>query len=189
DTDRDKVGDNADAFPNAKTEQRWESIALRTTLSDSDSACTLMDSEFIPYLNVATPDESVATDAMSTAVNFALEGCDSSGETVQITIDMGTTLPPNAAVYKVVGDKWTVIPGATISGSIVSYSITDNDGFLDQDPAMGRISDPVSVAVPRAGGNPSAIPAVPFLGLMALAIFIALWGTANLTSSRPSARR
>ncbi|MFK8041023.1 hypothetical protein, partial [Congregibacter sp.] len=47
DTDRDKVGDNADAFPNAKTEQRWESIALRTTLSDSDSACTLMDSEFI----------------------------------------------------------------------------------------------------------------------------------------------
>lgn len=188
DTDRDKVGDNADAFPNAKTEQRWESIALRTTLSDSDSACTLVDSEFIPYLNVATPDASVATDAMSTAVNFALEGCDSSGETVQITIDMGSTLPPNAAVYKVIGDKWTVIPGATINGSIVSYSITDNDGFLDQDPAMGRISDPVSVAVPRAGGNPNAIPAVPFLGLMALAILIALWGAADLRRSRPSAR-
>lgn len=189
DADGDGIGDNADTFPNASTAVQLGGVSLTAALGDSDSACSIVESEFIPYRSVATPDASVATDAMSTAVNFALEGCDSSGETVQITIDMGSTLPPNAAVYKVIDDKWTVIPGATINGSIVSYSITDNDGFLDQDPAMGRISDPVSVAVPRAGGNPNAIPAVPFLGLMALAILIALWGAADLTRSRPSVRQ
>ena len=47
--------------------------------------------------------------------------------------------------------------GAAIDGAILTYSITDNDGVLDQNDALGVIEDPVTVAVP-AVATPAATP-------------------------------
>jgi hypothetical protein len=187
DTDGDGVGDNADDFPRAVTEIGQSDVTITAIPSNPNSECTLVREGFNPSIEMAAPGKAIAENALAFGVNFELAGCYISGETIQIIIDFGTELPPGAAAYKVIGDSWAAIPGATVRESKISYSISDNDGFLDQDPAIGRISDPVSVAVPvtaQSATKPNAIPTLPFLSLMALTILIALSGAASLVRPR-----
>ncbi|WP_420841621.1 choice-of-anchor U domain-containing protein [Halioglobus maricola] len=172
------------------TEIGQSDVTITAIPSNPNSECTLVREGFNPSIEMAAPGKAIAENALTFGVNFELAGCYISGETIQIIIDFGTELPPGAAAYKVIGDSWAAIPGAIVRESKISYSISDNDGFLDQDPAIGRISDPVSVAVPAAAAPvrsatvPNAIPALPSHILMALTVLMALWGAANLVQTR-----
>ena len=50
--------------------------------------------------------------------------------------------------------------GASISGTSVSYTLTDN-GQFDANSTAGTIEDPVTVIVPNDTEAPTATPAVP----------------------------
>ena len=89
-------------------------------------------------------------------MSFRLTGC-ATGESFPVSIDLGTAPGAGFKAYKVSGADWTLIEGATITGSVISYTLTDN-GPLDQDPANGVIEDPVAVAIPAAAPPPSAPP-------------------------------
>ena len=85
---------------------------------------------------------------------------------------------------------WTPIAGAAIDGAILTYSITDNDGVLDQNDALGVIEDPVTVAVPAAA-TPAATPVnvLPASALGVLSLLIGLLGWRGLrVPRRPSSR-
>ena len=81
-------------------------------------------------------------------------------------LDFGIPLPPNGLAYKVDGDSFRLIPGATVRGSSVRYTIVDN-GDLDQNNNLGEIEDPVTVLVPPK-------TQIPTLGQWALGLLAAL---------------
>jgi hypothetical protein len=72
-------------------------------------------------------------------------------------------------LYKNINDEWKVVPGATLSGNTVRFTITDNDPELDADPEEGVISDPFGPGARNGGGGgPAPIPAVSGAGLLTL---------------------
>ena len=83
---------------------------------------------------------------------FTLDNC-KPHETVDITITLGGDPPANSITYKYTNGAWRSIEGATIAGREIRYKLTDN-GLLDDDDTLGRINDPVAVAVPT--GKPDA---------------------------------
>ena len=67
------------------------------------------------------------------------------GAVIDVVIDYGEVLPENAAGWKT--DPWRQIAGANVSGSVLSYSVTDG-GPNDADGTInGVIVDPVGVGV------------------------------------------
>jgi len=96
---------------------------------------------------------------------FQVDGC---GDTIEVTARFGDDLPAGAAGYKVDGaGNWIPIPGASVSGNAISYTVTDG-GPLDADGAVnGSISDPVTAVV--TSSETEAIPVAPrwLLGMAA----------------------
>ena len=77
---------------------------------------------------------------------------------------------------------WSPIEGATIQGSVVTYTLTDN-GALDQNPEAGKMADPVTVAVPYV--LPSVpVPTLPSLLLFGLSGLLALFGVYRVRASK-----
>ncbi len=64
-----------------------------------------------------------------------------SGDSVTVTL----TLPSAMTSLWKVDSAWAQVSGATISGSTVTYTVTDG-GPLDTDPTPGHITDPVGAA-------------------------------------------
>ena len=112
-------------------------------------------------------------------VNFSLSGCSTtSPETLMVSVDLGAAPAAGSVAYKIGADGvWTAIPGATIAGSVVTYSITDNDGVLDQDDDLGGIEDPITVAIPPSTATPAPVPTLSglLLGLLTLLMSGLVW--------------
>ncbi len=110
-----------------------------------------------------------------TSVGYTLTGC-SVGESISVTVDFGVEIPEESRIYKVDASGWTEISDSVISGSTTTYTITDNDGILDQDPVGGVITDPVAFAIPVT----SAVPTLPPWALCVLAGISGLLGARQL---------
>ena len=109
-------------------------------------------------------------------VAFTVSMCEP-GATIDVTIDYGETLPAEGAAWKT--DPWTQIEGATISGSELSYSVTDG-GPLDSDGSVnGVIVDPVGIGIPAA----EAV-AVSTLSKTALVLLAGLLAALGLVRAR-----
>ena len=120
---------------------------------------------------------SAVTSLIGTQVEFKLDNC-STTETVKVSVDFGQPLPEGAQAYKVVDDKWTLIDGASISGTSIRYEIKDN-GPLDANPAVGEVDDPVTVAVPVMS-PPKAVKTLPLGGIFCLGIMVSFLGFRRL---------
>ena len=171
DTDGDGVGDKADAFPNAVTETFVNDVTLQTIPPSKYSSCSITT---LLTREIPTSYLSVAHNGNGLGVTFRLSGC--SPETMTVIIDLGTAPPAGAVAYKIDNEGvWTAISGATIAGSVVSYSITDNDGVLDEDNDLGDILDPMTVAVPYSEPTPVPTLSSPLLALLTLLMYSLGW--------------
>ena len=101
-------------------------------------------------------------ESIGTQAHFSLTGCNGSvPETVEVEVDFGMALPAEGLVCKVEGTSEPVdMSGASISGTSVTYTLTDN-GQFDTNAVAGVIDDPVTVIVPNDTEAPTAAPAVP----------------------------
>ncbi len=117
-----------------------------------DPSCDISDSTGITNAsNFATQDKNWH---YSTGfVNFAVTGCDNNQTEVKIYYHgispNGLTVRkynPNTNTYFTVTDASMSALSSPLSGTLVSYIITDN-GALDIDPAAGVIRDPVGLGV------------------------------------------
>ena len=105
-------------------------------------------------------------------VAFTASNCEP-GATITVTFDVGEALPPGAAAWKT--DPWQQLPGATLSGSTLSYAVTDG-GPLDADgSANGEIVDPVGPGISGA----AAVPLLPTAGLALLTALLTFFGLRN----------
>lgn len=171
DADGDGVPDNMDPFPNAKTEQQDgpSGIGLTTTPATSASSCSISS---LDVTATSTSQPGVATAGLGQAIAFSLTGCDTeTAESIAVSIELGAVPAAGSIAYKILENgEWEPIPGATISGSTLSYTLVDN-GPLDQNPALGTIEDPVTTAVPLA----KPVPALPFWALLSLAGLVGMF--------------
>ena len=91
---------------------------------------------------IPAPQKEVAP--IDGLVKFKIASC-ADGATVKISVDYGATLPADAEYWKV-GTPWFKLD-ATVSGSVISFSITDG-GFGDGDELKnGMIVDPGGAAI------------------------------------------
>jgi len=91
---------------------------------------------------IPAPQKEVAP--IDGLVEFKIASC-ADGATVKISVDYGATLPADAEYWKV-GTPWFKLD-ATVSGSVISFSITDG-GFGDGDELKnGVIVDPGGAAI------------------------------------------
>ena len=177
DSDGDGVNDDSDAFPFADTEETSGAVRLATTPPNANSSCSL---DSLSIDTVATESAGVAVNGSGVGVSFSLSGCDTGSlETLTISIDLGTAPAEGSVTIKIDSEgNWSPIDGATIEGSVVTYTITDN-GPLDQDPDPGTLSDPVTVAVPYS--EPALpVPTLPALLLGLLSLLMGLFGYRRL---------
>jgi hypothetical protein len=166
DTDGDGIGDNGDAGGTG--------VGIR--IVGAPVACTFDGSV---TASAVTASNAPGT-PFDTQLEYALTSC---GESVTVQAVFGEALPDGAVAYKVSGaGEWTEIPGATIAGDTVTYTIEDN-GPLDADPTAGRILDPVTVVTPapRAPATP-----VPMLPMWMLALLGLITGGVGMVSLRRS---
>ena len=174
----DGDGDNNDPFPNAVTEKTSGGVTLRTTPPSANSSCSINSLSIDP---VATGSAGVAVNGSGAGISFSLSGCDTTNlETLTIKIDLGSTPAEGSVAMKIDSNgNWSPIEGATIEGSVVTYTITDNDGVLDQDPDPGKMADPVTVAVPYS--VPALpVPTLPALLIGLLSLLLGLFGYRRL---------
>ncbi len=119
---------------------------------------------------IAAVDAPAGVDFPYGVVDFTVAGC-APGAVIDVTVDYGVALPAKAAAWKT--DPWRALTGATVSGSVLSYSVTDG-GANDADASVnGSIVDPVGVGVPTAV---TAVPTLPVAGLVLLAGALAFFG-------------
>jgi hypothetical protein len=125
---------------------------------------TLVGSECdIAYAQADSAPAGVGT-GLDIELDFALNNCDA-GESVSVSIDLGTNLPEGAKVHKVNPDgTFTEITGATYTATTVSYVIEDDQGQgdyigLDRNPQATVVEDPIVFMVPVS--PPPAQPSVP----------------------------
>ena len=168
DSDGDGVADGQDAFPSAVTTVTSGDVTLQTEPLNEASSC----SATMEVSDVPDGYPGVAESGVGFGVDFSLGGCSTTTpETLTVEIDLGAAPAEGSVAYKIDADGvWTAIPGATISGSVVTYSITDNDGVLDQNGELGRIRDPMTVARPYSAPTSVSVPTLSgtLLGLLAL---------------------
>gem|GEM_PF-1315229 len=90
-------------------------------------------------------------------VAFTVERCEP-GAVIEISVDYAETLPANAVGWKT--DPWRQLDGATVSGSVLSYSVTDG-GPNDADGSVnGVIVDPVAVGIQALAPDAPTIDSV-----------------------------
>jgi hypothetical protein len=194
DSDGDGVVDATDSFPLADTVESATTsdgvpISLETTPAAGNSSCSLSSGIAVDPLTTDAPGR--AKEGIGLAISFDMTGCSSSAvqlvsgattdgkEKITISIDLGTTpIPEGAAAFKVRGNDWSEIPGATIEGSVVTYEIVDN-GPLDTDPDLGDVSDPVTVAIP-VSAPALPVPMLSGLALMLLSLMTLVLGRRRL---------
>ncbi len=112
--------------------------------------------------------------------SFAVSGC-ADGAQIQVTLDYGVALPASGEAWK--SDPWRRIDGASVSGSTITYSVTDG-GPNDADGVVnGTIVDPVGAAVPTGGSAAQAAP-VPATPLWALGWLVAISAIYGATRAR-----
>ena len=112
-------------------------------------------------------------------VDFELSECTGTTVTVKLTFTdsvAGHTLwkygrYPNANSATI---GWYAMPGATVNGNIITYSITDN-AIGDSDPEVGAIADPAGPGYPLAP-PPTPIPTLSVWGLLGSAGLLGLFG-------------
>jgi predicted RNA-binding protein with TRAM domain len=175
------AGGSADVTGSATvTEQTVGPVTLRITPLTSPSSCgideLLVDSDFL------SSADGVAINGLGVGVAFTLTGCSTDTlETVTVSIDFGSAPPEGSVAMKIDNDgNWSPIDGATIEGSMVTYTLTDNDEVLDQDPNAGTMTDPVTVAVPFT----APVVPVPTLPGLLLGLLSSLLGLAGLRRMR-----
>ena len=74
---------------------------------------------------------------------------------VRITARDSLSLPEGSIATKTsgdAGDSLRAIPGSSITGQVIEYELTDNDGDLDLDPRDGELEDPLTVALVGGSG-------------------------------------
>ena len=159
DCDSDGTSDLTDPFPLAVTHVSLGSGRHITTKpSTALSTCSLVTSQ--SYLSAYTAPDGMQS--IGTQAHFSLTGCNGSvPETVEVEVDFAMALPAEGLVCKVEGTSEPVdMNGASISGTSVSYTLTDN-GQFDANSAAGTIEDPVTVIFLNDTEAPTAAPAVP----------------------------
>ena len=207
DTDGDGIGDNTDTFPdasieglpdsdgdgapdtcdeacqasgleedpfvNAVTQKNVDDVVVNAEPEDAGSSAQLMNVEKMPF----DPPEGFT--GITAQVGFEVDGLSTESlETIQVQIDFGEPLPSGASVYKVgVGGALTLVPGAIVAGTTISYSITDNDSLLDADPVQGSILDPVVVGMME---DIQSVPTLPYWLLGMLSGLLLLLGRGYL---------
>jgi len=106
--------------------------------------------QFLPEA-VVSPPSPTAIELPEGVVKFDADSCNP-GATVVVTMDYGVIIPAGSTFWKLNSTEWREITGATINGSIVTYSITDG-GENDEDGKVnGRFVDPAGVAIPAGSG-------------------------------------
>ena len=177
DSDGDGINDDGDSFPLADTEETSAGVTLQTIPPAANSSCSI---DSLAVASTATESPGVAVDGIGKGISFALSGCDTSSlETLAIRIDLGTAPAQGAVAMKIDSDgNWSQIEGASIEGSVVTYTITDN-GPLDEDPDPGKIGDPITVAVPYVAPA-LPVPTLPALALALLSLLLGLFGYRRL---------
>ncbi|WP_435219643.1 BspA family leucine-rich repeat surface protein [Luminiphilus sp. nBUS_07] len=117
---------------------------------ESGSSCSIATAELVE----APALEGNVKSAYENMLDFTLENCKDE-ETVAVEITLSEDPPAEGMAYKYEyqNSLWSAIEGASINGRTISYDLIDN-GPLDADPTLGKISDPVAVAVPS--GKPEA---------------------------------
>lgn len=139
---------------------------LRFTTTDAN--CTFATD---PVFTAAI-DPPKGVDFPYGVVAFTVNGCDSDAK-IDVTIDFGEPLPADATAWKT--DPWTPIAGATVSGSVLSYSVTDGGPNDADGSSNGVIVDPVGAGI-AGETSATAIPALPVAGLSLLTGLLALFG-------------
>ena len=159
DCDSDGETDLTDPFPLAVTYVALEEAGYVSTLpSNRLSTCSLNQSA--AHLSGYTAPEGM--ESIGKQAQFSLSGCDiDSPETISVEVNFGKALPAEGLVCKVEGTSEPVdMSGASISGTSVTYTLTDN-GQFDANSAAGTIEDPVTVIFLNDTGAPTGAPAVP----------------------------
>lgn len=175
DTDGDGIGDNGDAG----------GTGVGIKISNAPPACEFGGEVVASATSFA---DSAPGNAFHTQLDFSLNGC---GSSVTVTALFGEDLPPGAIPYKVSSSgHWLRIPDAVVSGSAVTYTIEDN-GPLDENPADGQITDPVTVVTrdPPTPGPPTPVPALHGAWLLMLIASSASAGFFALRRKSVSAMR
>ena len=118
-----------------------------------------------------TPDSAPEGYSLPHGVaSFTVDNC-AEGAEIQVTLDYGITLAPGSTVWK--SDPWRRIAGARVSGSTITYSVTDG-GPNDADGMVnGTIVDPVGAAAPLGA---RAVPTLPLWALGWLVAISAICG-------------
>ena len=107
-------------------------------------------------------------------LDFALNGCDTSAVTVDITYP--STLPQGAQYWKRQGGgTWGTFAGAALAATTATLTLVDGGPGDDDGVQNGRIVDPGGVAVLAAPG-PGGAEAIPTLGEWGLALLAVLLG-------------
>jgi len=110
---------------------------LSFTSTDTDCAFA-GDPQFLSEDSVTpAPQEGVST--IDGVVQFTIDSC-AVEATVNISMDYGVALSADATYWKA-ADPWHEIVGATITGSVVEFSITDGGLGDDDGLANGQIVD------------------------------------------------
>ncbi|MAC32449.1 MAG: hypothetical protein CME40_05255 [Haliea sp.] len=148
DSDGDGTNDEDDPFPNAVTLEQNGGSILETTPGTATSSCSIMNGSFNPNLPLQAIPAGIT--GIGRAIEFTLESC-AVGESIQVSVDLGEDLLPGAAVYKIndAGD-WAPIAGASVSGSVLTYTLTDGGPYDEDGIANGVIVDPVTVGYAAA---------------------------------------
>ncbi len=158
-------------------------LTLTGSNGNSDPNCGLVSAAFLSPGPTPPGGDSV----VGLPVSFTVAGC-TPGATVTLSLDLGTNLPAGASVYKFgptaadTTPHWYPLPGASINGSTLSFSVTDGSAGDSDLIVNGSITDPVAAL---KAPPPVASP-IPALSVWGVALLSAMLG---LVSGWPWRRR
>ena len=115
---------------------------------------------FTTITTSSLPTQNKPTDFVAqSAADFQITGV-TAGSSVTVSVTFATQLPDNPVFYKIVGDSWKLLTGATVVNNTVTFAITDNDAQMDSDiTTPGVIRDPIVVgSTSSSGGNTNLAP-------------------------------
>jgi hypothetical protein len=148
----------------------------------ADAGCTFATPP--QFLNTVSPAPPASIFLVDGVISFTISGC-TPGATVALSMDYGSALPSGSNYWKA-GTPWYRLP-ASISGSVVTFSITDG-GLGDTDGlANGTIVDPGGVATgagPSATGASSSVTPIPTMSQWALIMLALMMAGIGITRVR-----
>ena len=128
---------------------------------------------------------------------FAFNATLTSGQTTAtITITLPSNVPTNAQYYKIIGGAYvdaTALAGSSITDgdNVITLTINDN-GFGDDNPVVGSISDPGVIVIPSGGsggggsrGSMPSISGLSYTGPTVSGGAIGFGGILNLDPNKP----